>query len=75
MNVVSSFRLGLAGLLMLATACLVSTEPLTTDVLIFVDFSGSIRGESKSSFKHDILNQILPTLEPGDRILTMHLEF
>ena len=45
----SSFRSGLAGLL-LATACTVSTQPMGTDVLIFVDFSGSISDASKAAF-------------------------
>ncbi len=74
MNVDSSFRLGLAGLLLLSTACVVSTEPLTTDVLIFVDFSGSISDASKSSFENDILNHVLPTLGPGDRILVAPID-
>ncbi len=68
MAVGSSFRSGLAGLL-LATACTVSTEPRGTDVLIFVDFSGSISDASKASFEQDIQTAIIPTLGAGDRIL------
>ena len=64
----SSFRSGLAGLL-LATACTVSTQPMGTDVLIFVDFSGSISDASKAAFERDIQNAIIPILGAGDRIL------
>ncbi len=66
------FRLGLAGLLL--AACVVSQEPLATDVLIFVDFSGSISDASKASFEHDIREQILPTLGAGDRILVAPID-
>ncbi len=67
------FRLGLAGLL-LATACMVSTKPLGTDVLIFVDFSGSISHASKASFEEDIRSQIIPSLGAGDRILVAPID-
>ena len=68
-----SFRLGLAGLL-LATACVVSPEPLGTDVLIFVDFSGSISKASKASFEQDIRSKIIPSLGAGDRILVAPID-
>ncbi len=61
-------RLGVAGLL-LATACKISTEPTGTDILIFIDFSGSVSRESKSSFEEDIQSLIVPSLSAGDRIL------
>ena len=68
MAVGSLLRLGVAGLL-LATACKISTEPTGTDILIFIDFSGSVSRESKSSFEEDIQSLIVPSLSAGDRIL------
>ena len=64
----SLLRLGVAGLL-LATACKISAEPTGTDILVFIDFSGSVGRESKSSFEKDIHSLIIPSLSAGDRIL------
>jgi hypothetical protein len=64
----SLLRLGVAGLLLL-TACKISAEPTGTDILVFIDFSGSVGRESKSSFERDIQRLIVPSLSAGDRIL------
>lgn len=39
------------------------------DVVIFVDFSGSIGPNDKTLFARDITEQIIPELDAGDRIL------
>ncbi len=64
----SLLRLGIA-VLLLATACSISERPTGTDILIFIDFSGSIDSKSKASFEEDIQSLIIPSLSPGDRIL------
>ena len=64
----SLLRLGMAGLLLLA-ACKISAEPIRTDILVFIDFSGSVGRESKSSFERDIQSLIIPSLSAGDRLL------
>ncbi len=43
--------------------------PRGTAVVIFVDFSGSVRSEARALFKREIETQILPSLSAGDRIL------
>ncbi len=68
MVVGSLLRLGIAGLL-LAAACNISAQPTGTDILIFIDFSGSVGRESKASFEQDIQSLIIPSLSAGDRIL------
>ena len=75
MNADSCMRWGLPGLLLLlVTACVVASEPLPTDVLIFVDFSGSIGDQSQASFEDDIRSQILPALGAGDRIMVAPID-
>jgi hypothetical protein len=39
------------------------------EVVVFVDFSGSTRGEERTLFQKDLQEQIIPSLAPGDRIL------
>ena len=54
------------------TACFVASEAVDTaanEIIIFVDFSESIRGENMSLIQRDFAELILPSLEPGDRIL------
>ena len=54
------------------TACFVSStavESVAKEIIIFVDFSESIRGENMSLILQDFAELILPSLEPGDRIL------
>ena len=80
MGIDSPSRVGVAawilvpmlGGLLSATACMVSvtpSEPVGTIVLIFVDFSGSIRGESRALFEQDIRGRIVSSLSAGDQIL------
>ncbi len=58
--------------LLLTMGCIPSSEaapPRGTAVVIFVDFSGSVRSEARALFKREIDTQILPSLSAGDRIL------
>src|SRR3989442_13156467 len=38
-----------------------------TAVVIFIDFSASVTGEDRASFRRDIEAEILPSLSAGDR--------
>ena len=60
--------------MLLTTACTISTQPTGTDIIIFVDFSGSISDASKTSFEQDIQTEIIPTLGAGDRILVAPID-
>ncbi len=54
------------------TACFVSSkvaDSVAKEVIIFVDFSESIRGENMYLIEQDFRELIIPSLEPGDRIL------
>ena len=57
---------------LLSTGCTSSSQamaPRGTDIVIFVDFSGSIPSETRALFEEDIANRIIPSLSAGDRIL------
>ena len=57
---------------LVGTACFVSskaTDSVAKELIIFVDFSESIRGENMSLIEHDFTELIIPSLEPGDSIL------
>lgn len=61
----------MAGLL-LATGCTPSSQATArraTAIVIFVDFSQSIRSEDRALFQEDIENRIIPSVSAGDRIL------
>ncbi len=52
--------------------CYVSAEPtgpLPKEIIIFVDFSESIRGENQALIELDFIDSIIPSLGAGDRIL------
>lgn len=80
MSVESPFRHGIAarllflilGGVLLATgypsSSLATTHP-GTELIIFVDFSGSIRKEDKKSYEQDLIKRVVPSLSAGDRIL------
>lgn len=56
----------------LTTGCSPSSQAAArrgTAVVIFVDFSQSIRSETKALFRQDIEHRIIPSLSAGDRIL------
>src|SRR5439155_556796 len=40
-----------------------------TSIIVFVDFSGSIRGPERASYRLELEREILPALRPGDRII------
>jgi hypothetical protein len=40
-----------------------------TEVVVFIDFSGSINKADKALYQHDLLNLIVPSLGAGDRLL------
>src|SRR2546425_11353767 len=40
-----------------------------TAVVIFIDFSASVTGEDRASFRREIEAEILPSLSAGDRLL------
>ncbi|MBI3003203.1 MAG: hypothetical protein HYY54_06260, partial [candidate division NC10 bacterium] len=55
-----------------ATGCGPSSQAATgrgTAVVVFVDFSESIRSETRTLFRQDIDNRIVPSLSAGDRLL------
>ncbi len=57
---------------LLTMGCTRSSEaapPRGTAIVIFVDFSGSVRSEARALFKQEIETQIIPSLSAGDRIL------
>src|SRR2546426_11914942 len=39
-----------------------------TAVVIFIDFSASVTGEDRASFRREIEAEILPSLSAGDRV-------
>jgi hypothetical protein len=57
--------------LILLVGCTAPQEPevVGTDVIIFIDFSESVRKSNKNLFKRDITDRIIPSLSAGDRIL------
>ncbi len=46
-----------------------AAPPRGTAVVIFVDFSGSVRSEARALFKREIDTEIIPSLSAGDKIL------
>ncbi len=62
--------LALAGALL--TGCFVSAESTRdagNEIVIFVDFSGSMGAENRALIEHDFAHSIIPSLAAGDRIL------
>ena len=60
------------GGLLLSTGSPPSSQATThpgMELIIFVDFSGSIRKEDRKSFEQDLLKRVIPTLSAGDRLL------
>ncbi|MGH7379719.1 MAG: hypothetical protein ACREJ7_05690 [Candidatus Methylomirabilales bacterium] len=56
----------------LTTGCSPSSQAAArrgTAVVIFVDFSQSIRSEARALFRQDIEHRIIPSLSAGDRVL------
>jgi hypothetical protein len=47
----------------------VAATPPGTAVIIFVDFSGSIRSAERAQFRREIETEIVPSLSAGDRLL------
>ena len=61
----------LPGALLLA-GCTPSSQATVgrgTEVVVFVDFSGSVRSEERALFEADLEGQIVPSLAAGDRLL------
>ena len=57
--------------LLLTTGCRASSKTAASagaDIVIFVDFSASIRDEDKALFEQDIQKRIIPSLSAADRI-------
>src|SRR5919201_4723340 len=40
-----------------------------TSIVVFIDFSGSIRGPERALYRMELEREILPALRPGDRIV------
>jgi hypothetical protein len=63
----------LAGSILLAAGCTSSssqaTEPRGTAIVVFVDFSSSVRKADLALFEQELTTQIIPSLSAGDRIL------
>src|SRR5712691_43455 len=58
--------------LVLMTGCgrsALSAAESGTAVIIFIDFSGSVSGDDRASFRREIEAEILPSLSAGDRLL------
>ena len=58
--------------LLLTTGCTPSVPAAVrhaTAVVVFIDFSGSISGDDRTSYKREIESEILPSLSAGDRLL------
>jgi hypothetical protein len=58
--------------LLLTTGCTPSVPAAVrhaTAVVVFIDFSGSISGQDRVSYRREIESEILPSLSPGDRLL------
>src|SRR2546426_5929998 len=58
--------------LLLTTGCTPSVPAAVrpaTAVVVFIDFSGSISGQARVSFRREIESEILSSLAPGDRLL------
>src|SRR5436190_942663 len=58
--------------LLLTTGCTPSVPAAVrhaTAVVVFIDFSGSISGQDRVSFRREIESEILSSLAPGDRLL------
>src|SRR5437773_11383246 len=78
MSVESRRRLA-PSLLVLATQALLLTTGCTPSVpaavrhasavVVFIDFSGSITGDDRASYRREIESEILPSLSAGDRLL------
>jgi hypothetical protein len=61
-----------AGGFLLTTACFVSLDSTASagkEIIIFVDFSESIRAENRTLIARDFEDSIIPSLSGGDRIL------
>src|SRR5437016_13983053 len=57
--------------LLLTTGCTPSVPAAVrhaTAVVVFIDFSGSISGQDRVSFRREIESEILASLAPGDRL-------
>jgi hypothetical protein len=63
----------LVGSLVLVAGCRLSTstaaEPEGTEYVVFLDLSQSIRADDRALLKEALTEQIVPTLEAGDRLL------
>jgi hypothetical protein len=57
------------GLALLAPHATASTAPAGTSVVVFIDFSGSIRSAERDGYRRELERDILPSLAPGDRIV------
>src|SRR5436853_5724208 len=58
--------------LLLTTGCTPSVPAAVrhaSAVVVFIDFSGSITGDERASYRREIESEILPSLSPGDRLL------
>ena len=59
----------LIGAMLLGPHAVAAAPARGTSILVFVDFSGSIRGPERAAYRLELEREILPALRPGDRIL------
>src|SRR5437667_216000 len=62
--------------LLLTTGCTPSVPAAVrhaTAVVVFIDFSGSISGDDRTSYKREIESEILPSLSAGDGLMIAQL--
>jgi hypothetical protein len=59
----------LIGATLLGSQAVAAALARGTSIVVFVDFSGSIQGAERASYRLELEREILPALQPGDRIL------
>src|SRR5919201_6601325 len=59
----------LIGAMLLGPHAVAAAPARGTSIVVFVDFSGSIRGPERAAYRMELEREILPALRPGDRIL------
>ena len=59
----------LIGATLLGSHAVAAAPARGTSIIVFVDFSGSIRGPERASYRLELEREILPALRPGDRIV------
>ena len=59
----------LIGAMLLGPHAVEAAPARGTSIVVFIDFSGSIRGPERAAYRLELEREILPALRPGDRIV------